>query len=131
MTGKSLRPTHRKQLFQKNYYPLYISSESSTAVRSITAEIIYFEGSYTCSCCGHLLSISRKQLKDRTVGLYRYMHHYNHPEACPETHLIYRKDTLTPELLETVIEKIEIGHMKKTSKLGCTFISSGNKLRTI
>ena len=104
-----------------------------------------FRGKLYCSCCGHPLSIAKKHLKDRTADLYQCMHHYNHPEVCPETHRIYhdvlypyvlkqvqkyyrstirrtrykpRIDTLTPELLDAVIAKIEIAHMKKTSKLG-------------
>lgn len=94
--------------------------------------------------------ISKKQLIDRVADIYICMHHYSHPDVCPQTHRIYhdmlypyvlqqirnfaksmkrRKvnspikeygdvEELTPETLNEVIERIEIGHLTRKSKPG-------------
>jgi hypothetical protein len=109
-----------------------------------------FRGKLFCECCGHPLTISRKQLKERVTDIYLCMYHYSHPEICPKTHCVYhdmlypyvlqqiqtfaksmkrRKvnskiseyatiQELTPEVLDAVIERIEIGHVKHKSKPG-------------
>lgn len=109
-----------------------------------------FRNKLFCECCGHPLTISRKQLKERVTDMYLCMYHYTHPEICPKTHRIYhdmlypyvlqkvqsfarsmkrRKvnslikayaeiDELTPDVLDAVIERIEIGHVKHKSKPG-------------
>lgn len=109
-----------------------------------------FRGKLFCECCGHPLSISRKQLKYRTADIYLCMYHYAHPSVCPKTHRIYhdmlypyvlqqvqafaksmkrRKvnskisefsaiQELTQEVLETAVERIEIGHVTYRSKPG-------------
>ena len=38
---------------------------------------------------------------DREADLYSCMHHYRHPEECPQTHRIYH-DMLYPYVLEQV-----------------------------
>lgn len=50
-------------------------------------------------CCGHPLTISRKQLKDRVADIYLCMYHYSHPEICPQTHCVYH-DMLYPYVLQ-------------------------------
>ena len=109
-----------------------------------------FRGKLFCECCGHPLTISRKQLKDRVADIYLCMYHYAHPEICPKTHRIYHdmlypyvlhevkafaksmkrrkvnssiKDyanilELTPEILNSVIERIEISHVRYNSRPG-------------
>lgn len=104
-----------------------------------------FRGLLFCDCCGHPLSIAHRKLKDREEDIYRCMHHFYHPNVCPQTHAIYhsvlypyllnqvrafakslrrRKVTsplveyaditeLTPEILRSVINRIEIGHMSR------------------
>lgn len=109
-----------------------------------------FRGKLYCECCGHPLTISRKQLKEREADIYICMYHNAHPEICPKTHRIYHEmlytyvlqqvqsfaksmkrrkvnsplkdyadvQELTPEILNSVIERIEIGHVKRNSKPG-------------
>ncbi len=107
-----------------------------------------FRGKLFCECCGHPLTISKKQLKDRRTDMYLCMYHYHHPEVCPKTHRVYhdmlypyvleqirtfaknmkrRKvnstiseyaaiEELTPKILDDVIERIEISHIKRNSR---------------
>ena len=109
-----------------------------------------FRGKLFCECCGHALTISRKQLKYQATDIYLCMNHYRHPEICPQTHRVYhdmlypyvlqqvqsfaktmkrRKvnatvkeytdiQELTPEILNTVIDRIEISHVGHKSKPG-------------
>lgn len=104
-----------------------------------------FRGLLFCDCCGHPLSAAHRKLKEREDDVYRCMHHFYHPNECPQTHAIYhsilypyllnqvrafakslrrRKVTsplveyaditeLTPEILRSVINRIEIGHMSR------------------
>ena len=109
-----------------------------------------FRGKLFCECCGHPLTISRKQLLDRSTDIYLCMHHYNNPAECPKTHRVYHEmlypyvlqqiqafakgmkrrkinssigdyasiTELSPEILDDVIERIEIGHVTYRSKPG-------------
>lgn len=109
-----------------------------------------FRGKLFCECCGHPLTISRKQLKERDTDIYLCMHHFRRPDVCPKTHRVYHdmlypyvlqqvqtfarsmkrrkvnspiKDyasiqELTPEVLDEVIERIEIGHVTSKSRPG-------------
>lgn len=108
-----------------------------------------FRGLLFCSDCGHPLSIAHRKLTYREDDCYRCMHHFYHPEACTQTHIIYHKDLyayvlseiqalakamkrrnvqsdiveysnidkLTPEILNTIIKRIEIGHVSRKSKI--------------
>ena len=58
-----------------------------------------FRGKLFCECCGHPLTISKKQLKERTADIYLCMYHYAHPEICPQTHRVYH-DMLYPYVLQ-------------------------------
>ena len=60
-----------------------------------------FRDKLFCECCGHPLTISRKQLKDRDTDIYLCMYHYAHPEVCPKTHRVYH-DMLYPYVLQQV-----------------------------
>lgn len=109
-----------------------------------------FRDKLYCECCGHPLTITRKQLTDREADIYFCMYHYTHPEVCPKTHRVYHEmlypyvlqqvqsfaksmkrrkvnsplkdyaeiEELTPAILDNVIERIEIGHVKRKSKPG-------------
>lgn len=109
-----------------------------------------FRGLLFCECCGHPLTITKKDLLDKTTDMYLCMYHYKHPEICPKTHRVYHdmlypfvlqqirtfaksmkrrkvnspiKDyaeiqELTPEILNAVVERIEIGHVRYNSKPG-------------
>lgn len=48
-----------------------------------------FRGLLYCECCGHPLSVAHRRLTYREDDLYRCMHHFRHPDACPKTHAIY------------------------------------------
>lgn len=106
-----------------------------------------FRGLLFCDCCGHPLSIAHRKLKHHEEDLYRCMHHFHHPAACPKTHAIYHSmlypyvlsqvrnfaksmrrrkvqsplaeygdiSELTPEILNRVIERIEVGHVTRKS----------------
>ena len=54
-----------------------------------------------CDCCGHPLTISRKQLKYREADIYLCAYHNRHPEVCPKTHIIYH-EMLYPYVLDQV-----------------------------
>lgn len=140
-------------------HPAIITQEQFDAVYQIRAthtclanadRFNLFRGKLFCECCGHPLTISKKQLKDRTADIYLCMYHYHHPETCPKTHRVYHEmlypyviqqirlfarsmkrrkvsspiseyatiEELTPEILDDVIERIEIGHVRKKSKPG-------------
>lgn len=60
-----------------------------------------FRGKLFCECCGHPLTISRKQLKERVADIYLCMYHYAHPDTCPKTHRVYH-DMLYPYVLQQV-----------------------------
>lgn len=60
-----------------------------------------FRGKLFCECCGHPLTISRKQLKERVADIYLCMYHYSHPQVCPQTHRVYH-DMLYPYVLQQV-----------------------------
>ena len=60
-----------------------------------------FRGRLFCECCGHPLTISRKQLKEKATDIYLCMHHYSHPDTCPKTHRVYH-DMLYPYVLQQV-----------------------------
>ena len=60
-----------------------------------------FRGKLFCECCGHPLTISRKQLKERVTDIYLCMYHYAHPNICPQTHRVYH-DMLYPYVLQQV-----------------------------
>lgn len=108
-----------------------------------------FRGLLFCSECGHPLSIAHRKLTYHEDDSYRCMHHFYHPEACTQTHVIYHKDLhdyvlseilalakamkrrnvhlgiveyanidkLSPEILNAVIRRIEIGHVTRKSKM--------------
>jgi len=60
-----------------------------------------FRGKLFCECCGHPLTISRKQLKERVADMYLCMYHYAHPEICPKTHRVYH-DMLYSYVLQEI-----------------------------
>jgi len=60
-----------------------------------------FRGKLFCECCGHPLTISKKQLLDGKKDMYLCMYHYHHPEICPKTHRVYH-DMLYPYVLSEI-----------------------------
>lgn len=54
-----------------------------------------------CDCCGHPLSISRRQMLDREADIYLCTHHNRRPDECPKTHVIYH-DVLYSYILEQI-----------------------------
>ena len=44
-----------------------------------------FRGLLFCDCCGHLLTLSRKKLKDREVDIYLCTHHNRRPDECSKS----------------------------------------------
>lgn len=108
-----------------------------------------FRGKLFCDCCGHPLTISKKQLGDRESDIYVCMYHYSNPKLCPETHQVYHEilyfyvlqqiqhlarsmrrrkinssiskyaevKEITVATIDETIERIEIGHVTRKSKL--------------
>ena len=60
-----------------------------------------FRGKLFCECCGHPLTMSKKQLKDRETDIYVCMYHYRRPDICPKTHQVYH-DTLYLYILKQI-----------------------------
>lgn len=60
-----------------------------------------FRSKLFCECCGHPLTISKKQLKGHVTDMYLCMYHYAHPEICPQTHRVYH-DMLYPYVLQEI-----------------------------
>ena len=50
-----------------------------------------FRGKLFCECCGHPLTISKKQLSDRETDIYVCTYHYTRPDLCPQTHQVYHE----------------------------------------
>lgn len=126
-----------------------LARKNHTCVANVHRDNL-FRGKLFCECCGHPLTISSKQLKDRKADIYLCMYHYSHPEKCPKTHRVYHEmlypyvlqqvqlfaksmkrrkvhsviaeyfsiEELTPEVLDKVIERIEVGHVNYKSKPG-------------
>ena len=148
-----------RQISTENAHEAVISKELFDAVKKVRAthkclanvhRENLFRGKLFCECCGHPLTISRKELKERVADMYLCMYHYAHPDACPKTHRVYHdmlypyvlqqvkafaksmkrrkvnspiKDfaditELTPEVLDAVIERIEISHVRYNSRPG-------------
>ena len=148
-----------RQIITQNAHEAIVSKEQFDRVRQVRAghqclanrqRENLFRGKLFCECCGHPLTISRKQLKERVADIYLCMYHYSHPDICPKTHRVYhdmlypyvlqqvkafaksmkrRKvnspisnfadiEELTPEILDAVIERIEISHVRYNSKPG-------------
>jgi hypothetical protein len=68
-----------------------------------------FRGKLYCQCCGHPLSMTKKQLLYRTADIYQCMHHYLNRKECPQTHRVYH-EMLYPYVLQ------EIQRFAKTMK---------------
>lgn len=60
-----------------------------------------FRGKLFCECCGHPLTLSKKQLVDRDVDIYICMYHYSRPDICPKTHQVYH-ETLCVYVLQQI-----------------------------
>lgn len=158
-TKQRIEVPAERRVVTPNAHEAIISPELFAKVRAIRAarsnptdrkRFNLFRDKLYCECCGHPLTISRKQLTDREADIYFCMYHYTHPEICPKTHQVYHemlypyvlqqvqsfaksmkrrkvnsllKDyaeikELTPEILDNVIERIEIGHIRRKSKPG-------------
>lgn len=147
------------RIITPNAHEAIISQEQFEAVQRIrtthscpakSGRFNLFRGKLFCERCGHPLTISKKQLLDRTTDIYLCMYHYQRPDICPKTHRVYHEmlypyvlqqirlfarsmkrrkinspiseyaniEELTPKILDEVIERIEIGHVRKKSKPG-------------
>lgn len=60
-----------------------------------------FRGKLFCECCGHPLTMSKKQLKDRETDIYVCMYHYYRPDLCPQAHQIYH-ETLCSYVIQQI-----------------------------
>lgn len=87
-----------RQIYTEKAHEAIISREQFDRVQQIRASRDcvanhhrenLFRGKLFCECCGHPLSISRKELKEKTTDMYLCMYHYRHPEICPQTHRVY------------------------------------------
>ena len=99
-----------RRIVTANAHEAIVTAEQFNCVKQIRADHkclanMYrdnlFRGKLFCECCGHPLTISRKQLKERTADIYLCMYHYTHPDICPKTHRVYH-DMLYPYVLQQV-----------------------------
>lgn len=158
-TKKRIKVSPEQQIVTKNCHEAIVSEAEFLRVKEIvsqhrcpskTTRENLFRGLLYCSECGHPLSIAHRKLKYREEDQYRCMHHYYHPEACTQTHIIYHNmlydyvleqlleiaktikrkkidssiincasvTELSPEVLNSVIKRIEIDHVTSKSKPG-------------
>lgn len=99
-----------RRIITPNAHEAIISKEVFFMVKQIRSDRVclantyrdnLFRGKLFCECCGHPLTISKKQLKERIADMYLCMYHYSHPEVCPKTHRVYH-DMLYPYVLQQV-----------------------------
>lgn len=109
-TKQRIRIPHSQQIVSYGTHEAIISAEQFERVQAIRAKRPWlanrmrnnlFRGKLFCECCGHPLTISRKQLKERVADIYLCMYHYSHPEICPKTHRVYH-DMLYPYVLQEI-----------------------------
>ena len=102
-------PAHQRIVTQ-NAHEAIITREQFDRVKQVRANHIcranmhrdnLFRGKLFCECCGHPLTISKKELKERVADMYLCMYHYAHPNICPKTHRVYH-DMLYPYVLQQV-----------------------------
>lgn len=109
-TKQRTRVPHSQQIITPEAHEAIISLEQFEHIQQIRAgrpclanqqRYNLFRGKLFCECCGHPLTISRKQLKERVADIYLCMYHYSHPEICPKTHRVYH-DMLYPYVLQEI-----------------------------
>lgn len=99
-----------QRIITPNAHEAIVSKEIFIRVKQVRANRVclanthrenLFRGKLFCECCGHPLTISRKQLTGRVADMYLCMYRYSHPEVCPKTHRVYH-DILYPYVLQQV-----------------------------
>ena len=109
-TKQRVRIPQSQQIITPGAHEAIISAEQFEHVQAIRANrqrladrqrYNLFRDKLFCECCGHPLTISRKQLKERVADIYLCMYHYSHPEICPKTHRVYH-DMLYPYVLQEI-----------------------------
>ena len=109
-TKQRISVPESRRIITQDAHDAIISAEVFERVQQIRAEHRcpakerrenLFRDLLYCDCCGHPLTISRKQLKDREADIYLCAYHNRHPEACPKTHIIYH-EVLYPYVLDQV-----------------------------
>ena len=109
-TKQRVKTPSNQQIITLNAHEAIVSEEQFARIRQIRSQrpgiaefqrYNLFRGKLFCECCGHPLTISRKQLKERVADIYLCMYHYSHPEICPKTHRVYH-DMLYPYVLQEI-----------------------------
>ena len=109
-TKQRVRIPQSQQIITPGAHEAIISAEQFEHVHAIRANrqrladrqrYNLFRDKLFCECCGHPLTISRKQLKERVADIYLCMYHYSHPEICPKTHRVYH-DMLCSYVLQEI-----------------------------
>jgi len=109
-TKQRAKTPNNRQIITSEAHEAIISAEQFDCVRQIRSQrpgvadkqrYNLFRGKLFCECCGHPLTISRKQLKERVADMYLCMYHYAHPEICPKTHRVYH-DMLYSYVLQEI-----------------------------
>ena len=158
-TKHRIATPREQQIITEDSHEAIVSTEVFERIKQVRAShrnpgnakrFNLFRNKLFCECCGHPLTISKKQLLDGETDMYLCMYHFHHPEVCPKTHRVYHEmlysyvleqirifarstkrrkvnsniaaytsiEDLTPEILDDVIERIEIGHVRKNSRPG-------------
>lgn len=109
-TKRRVSVPKEKRIITPNAHEAIVTQEQFDRIKQVRAEHRclanmhrenLFRGKLFCECCGHPLTISRKQLKERVADIYLCMYHYSHPQVCPQTHRVYH-DMLYPYVLQQV-----------------------------
>ena len=109
-TKQRIRNAVEDRIVTSNAHQAIISAEQFARIKHVregracpanTSRFNLFRGKLFCECCGHPLTISRKELKDRVTDIYLCMYHYAHPDVCSQTHRVYH-DVLYPYVLQQV-----------------------------
>lgn len=94
-------PNAHEPIIDQELYDEITALRSSIGCTANTRRFNLFRGKLFCECCGHPLSISKKELLSGLADIYLCMHHYHRPDECPKTHRIYH-DMLYPYVLQQV-----------------------------
>lgn len=94
-------PNAHEAIISQEMFEEVATRRSNISCTANTRRFNLFRGKLFCECCGHPLSISKKDLLAGPADMYLCMHHYHRPDECPQTHRVYH-DMLYPYVLQQI-----------------------------
>lgn len=94
-------PNAHEAIIPKEQFEEVAALRAKVGCTALNKRLNLFRGKLFCECCGHPLSISKRQLLSGPTDIYLCMHHYHRPDVCPQTHRVYH-DMLYPYVLQQV-----------------------------